>query len=108
MNVYAGKHPTGFTLLEALLATVILALAAAAVIMPFAAGAQCAAEDTRLTVAVGLADRARHYPRQLSGGQEQRVAPGPAAKVQNYLARSKLSGEDVPGEIEHPGIISAI
>jgi putative ABC transport system ATP-binding protein len=23
---------------------------------------------------VGLADRARHYPRQLSGGQEQRVA----------------------------------
>jgi putative ABC transport system ATP-binding protein len=28
---------------------------------------------TALTV-VGLADRARHYPRQLSGGQEQRVA----------------------------------
>lgn len=29
--------------------------------------------STVLTV-VGLADRARHYPRQLSGGQEQRVA----------------------------------
>jgi putative ABC transport system ATP-binding protein len=29
--------------------------------------------STALTV-VGLADRARHYPRQLSGGQEQRVA----------------------------------
>jgi len=34
------------------------------------------ARRTRANIAlkvVGLADRARHYPRQLSGGQEQRV-----------------------------------
>lgn len=56
MNVSRGRYPVGITLLEALLAAVVLSMAAAAVIVPFTAGAQCTAEDARLTVAVGLAE----------------------------------------------------
>ena len=56
MNVFGGRHPIGITLLETLLAAAVLAMAAAAVIMPFAAGAQCTAEDARLTLGVSLAE----------------------------------------------------
>jgi len=56
MKCWGGKRPAGITVLEALLATVVLAAAAATVIMPFAAGARCTAEDARLTVAVDLAE----------------------------------------------------
>ena len=45
----------GLTLLESLLAAVVLAMAVAAVIMPFTAGAQATAEDARRTLAVNVA-----------------------------------------------------
>jgi len=45
----------GFTLLEALLAAVILAMAITAITMPFTAGAQSQLEDARRTLAVNLA-----------------------------------------------------
>lgn len=51
-----GKHGEGFTLLEALLASVILAAGVAAITVPFAAGARNEQVDTRRTVAVGLAE----------------------------------------------------
>jgi len=50
-----GNSPSGVTLLEALLAAVVLAMAAAAVIMPYAAGAQATLHDARQAVAVNLA-----------------------------------------------------
>ncbi len=56
MKDRVGKHPTGITLAETLLAAAILAMAVAAVIMPFTAGAQCTAEDARLTLSVSLAE----------------------------------------------------
>lgn len=49
------KIRIGITLLESLLASAVLALAATAVIMPFAAGAQNTAQDARTTLAVNLA-----------------------------------------------------
>ena len=46
----------GFTLLEALLASAVLAMAVAAITMPFAAGAQNVLHDARTTLAVNLAE----------------------------------------------------
>ncbi len=48
-------HADGLTLLEALLAAVVLAMAASAVIMPYAVGAQATMRDARQTLAVNLA-----------------------------------------------------
>lgn len=45
----------GFTLLEALLAAVVLAIVVGAVIIPFSAGAANTAQDARTTLAVNLA-----------------------------------------------------
>ncbi len=50
-----GNNPRAVTLVEALLAAAVLALAAAAVILPFTTGARCAAQDARTTLAVHLA-----------------------------------------------------
>jgi type II secretory pathway pseudopilin PulG len=50
-----GKKAGGFTLAEAMLATVILAIAAASVLVPFVAGAQVRAEGQRRTLAAKLA-----------------------------------------------------
>jgi MSHA pilin protein MshD len=55
MWAWRKSCPSGITLLESLLAALILAMAVTAVIMPFTAGAQAAAEETRITLAVNLA-----------------------------------------------------
>jgi MSHA pilin protein MshD len=54
-KAHRKRCPRGITLLEALLAAVVLAMAAGAVILPFTAGAQCTVQDARQTMAVNLA-----------------------------------------------------
>ena len=49
------RNKTGFTLIEALLAAVILAIAAAGVILPFSSGASLEAEGVRLAQAAAIA-----------------------------------------------------
>lgn len=55
MKNICRKPPEGFTLIEALLAAVILAMAITAILMPFTSGAQSQRDDARRTAAVGLA-----------------------------------------------------
>ncbi|MGB2809180.1 MAG: prepilin-type N-terminal cleavage/methylation domain-containing protein [Sedimentisphaerales bacterium] len=49
------KHRKGFTLAEAMIATVVLGIAAAGVLLPFTSGAAVRAEGTRMTLAAKLA-----------------------------------------------------
>jgi type II secretory pathway pseudopilin PulG len=50
-----SAQAAGFTLIEALIACVILAMVVAGITMPFAAGARSEAHDARLTLATQLA-----------------------------------------------------
>jgi len=52
---YCARMRRGFTLAEAMLATVILGIAAAGVLLPFTAGASVRAEGTRRTLGAKLA-----------------------------------------------------
>jgi type II secretory pathway pseudopilin PulG len=56
MRPRSRNNTVGITLLETLLAATVLAMAAAVVVLPFAAGARCTAEDAKLTLAVNLAE----------------------------------------------------
>lgn len=49
------KHRKGFTLAEAMIATVVLGIAAAGMLLPFTGGAAVRAEGTRRTLAARLA-----------------------------------------------------
>ncbi len=49
------KHRKGFTLAEAMIATVVLGIAAAGVLLPFTSGAAVRAEGTRMTLAAKIA-----------------------------------------------------
>ena len=49
------KNQRGFTLAEAMIATVVLGIAAAGVLLPFTNGAKLRAEGMRRTLAAGLA-----------------------------------------------------
>jgi type II secretory pathway pseudopilin PulG len=49
------KNKTGFTLAEAVIATIVLGIAAAGVLLPFAGGAASRAEGMRRTLAANLA-----------------------------------------------------
>ncbi len=49
------KDRKGFTLAEAMIATVVLGIAAAGVLLPFTSGAAVRAEGTRMTLAAKLA-----------------------------------------------------
>lgn len=50
-----GKNRKGFSLAEAMMATVVLSIAAAGVLLPFMSGAKVRAEGTRRTLAAKLA-----------------------------------------------------
>ena len=55
MLVHSRKRRSGFTLMEALLAAVILTIAVSSIVMPFTAAAQQTLENTRQTLAANLA-----------------------------------------------------
>ena len=55
MGRFFDKRINGFSLAEAMIATVILSAAAAGVLLPFASGAAVRAEGTRRTMAAKLA-----------------------------------------------------
>jgi type II secretory pathway pseudopilin PulG len=55
MKRTSGKKAGGFTLAEAMIATVVLGIAAAGVLMPFVAGARARAEGQRRTLSAKLA-----------------------------------------------------
>jgi type II secretory pathway pseudopilin PulG len=55
MKRTSGKKAGGFTLAEAMIATVVLGIAAAGVLMPFVAGARARAEGQRRTLGAKLA-----------------------------------------------------
>ena len=55
MKQTSGKKSGGFTLAEAMVATVVLSIVAAGVLMPFVAGARARAEGQRRTLAAKLA-----------------------------------------------------
>ena len=52
---YKNKRQKGFTLTEAMLATVVLGVAAAGILLPFSSGATIQAEGMRRTLGVKLA-----------------------------------------------------
>ena len=56
MHALLKKGEKGFTLAEAMLATVLLSIAAAGILMPFVAGASARAEGQRLTLGARLAE----------------------------------------------------
>jgi len=61
------------------------------------AGREDPARVREVLQAVGLAARARHYPRQLSGGEQQRVAIARA-----FVARPRILFADEPtGSLDH-------
>ncbi len=54
-GIHPGRSREGFTLVEAMLAVVVLSIAAAGVLLPFVGGAAVRAEGARRTLAAGLA-----------------------------------------------------
>src|SRR5690606_28837194 len=65
--------------------------------LELAGRSDAAARGRELLERVGLADRARHYPRTLSGGEQQRVALARA-----FVPRPPLLFADEPtGSLDH-------
>ena len=77
------QYETGFTLAEAMLATVILGIAAAGVLMPFVSGASVRAEGVRLTLGAKLA----------SDLMQQIVNTDPDQIIASYDGYSEAQGQ---------------
>jgi prepilin-type N-terminal cleavage/methylation domain-containing protein len=75
------KSKEGFTLVEAMLAVVVLGIAAAGVLLPFVSGAAVRAEGTRRTLAAGLAsdlmEQILRLPFHDPAGGTSDYSPGP-------------------------------
>jgi prepilin-type N-terminal cleavage/methylation domain-containing protein len=83
MKTKGYKNQKGFTLAEALVAAVLLAIAAGGVLLPFSTGAAVRAEGVRRTLAAGLA-----------GDLIEQIAETPFEEiVTNYDGFAELQGQ---------------
>ena len=99
------KSKKGFTLIEALLAAVVLSMAITAIVMPFTAGAQNEQNDARGTLAVALGQEmmeeilAKPF-RDPQGSSEPGPEPGEQTRdlfdnIDDYNGYSEFDGEIV-------------
>ena len=105
------RRSPGFTLAEALLACVILAMVSSAIVVPFAAGARSEQDGARRTVALSLAEDlmeeilAKPFKDPEASYEEDWQTPGPGTG-ETYADRSTLDNiDDYHGLIEPVGTI---
>ncbi len=107
MRNLTGKLEHGFTLIEALLAIVVLAMAITAITMPFTVGAQNEQEDARRTLALSLAQEMMEeilaQPFEDPHGSSN---PGPEAGESSRALFDNI--DDYDGYVETDGNISDI
>jgi len=96
MRACRHKSPSGITLLECLLAAVILAMTVSAIIMPFAVGAKSAAQDARVTLSIALAQdlmeeiisKSFHDPDETDEGETGRSTWDDMADYDGYFEQA--------------------
>jgi len=99
--IHPGRSREGFTLVEAMLAVVVLAIAAAGVLLPFVSGATVRAEGTRRTLAAGLAsdlmEQILRLPFHDPTGSASDYSPGPDAgdldNIDDYDGYNEAQGQ---------------
>ena len=97
------QHGEGFTLIEALLASTILAMAISAILMPFTAGAMNQQVDARRTLGVSLAQEMLEeiLAKPFDDPQGADSAPGPDG---GESSRSRFDNiDDYHGYVEQEG-----
>jgi len=111
MNRSEQKHAEGFTLFEALLAAVILAMAVVAITLPFTAGAQNQETEARQALAVNLAEELMEEIllrpfEEPDDGDDVIEAEAEFGPESNELTRADFDAiDDYHGYSESPGSI---
>ena len=115
-----NERGRGFTLIEALMASAVLAMAITAITMPFAAGAKNEQVDARQTLAVGLAqEMMEEILSKPFDDPNETSTPGPEAtetsrrrfyNVDDYNGYSEASGaiEDINGIVITDGAAAGL
>ncbi len=107
MKRLGRQHAEGFTLLEALLAAVVLAFAAVAITVPFASAARNEQTDARRTLAVSLAQELMEeiLSRPFMDGDPsyaRNAGPDPGESTRSLFDNV----DDYDGHTEPPGAIT--